>query len=256
MWSPSLAAAAASEGSFIGLSGPTSSVAAPAGMARQSVGSSQKSNRQQRRGRRTGPDMAAPGQGGTQNTALREPVLRRLSKSRISIPRRSAARDGAPIRPARGRSTAMANASGHGNVAGAWTCSGRMVRITLTRPSDLAAVADRWQALEAAPTPSFFQSWTWVGCLAEERFPDPVLLAAEEDGRTVALALFNRSRRPFVPEALYLGESGAAALDCGVRRTQRSADRAGPRGSAASLLRAAVDAPVAAEVGHGGVAWC
>jgi len=88
-----------------------------------------------------------------------------------------------------------------------------MVRITLTKPSDLAAVADRWQSLEAEAELSFFQSWTWVGCLAEERFPDPVLLAAEEDGVLVALALFNRRRRLLSRPVLHLGESGAGALD-------------------------------------------
>lgn len=88
-----------------------------------------------------------------------------------------------------------------------------MVRITLSRTPDLAGVADRWQALEARAELSFFQSWAWVGCLAEERFPDPVLLAAEEDGRTVALALFNRNRRLLALEALHLGESGAGGLD-------------------------------------------
>ena len=55
---------------------------------------------------------------------------------------------------------------------------------------------------------SFFQSWTWVGCLAAERFSDPVLVEATEEGRTVALGLFNRVRRRFGPSALYLGESG------------------------------------------------
>lgn len=122
-----------------------------------------------------------------------------------------------------------------------------MVRITLTKPSDLAAVADRWQALEARADPSFFQSWTWVGCLAEERFPDPVLLAAEEDGRTVALALFNRSRRPFVPEALYLGESGAGALDSVFVEHNGPLIERGREDLLPAVLRAAVDAPVAAE---------
>ena len=56
--------------------------------------------------------------------------------------------------------------------------------------------------------PSFFQTWTWTGCLAAERFPDPVLVEAVEDGQTVALALFNR-----VGRTLHLGESGDPALD-------------------------------------------
>jgi hypothetical protein len=52
-----------------------------------------------------------------------------------------------------------------------------------------------------------------VGCLAERRFADPVLLEACEDGRTVALALFNRRRGRLGGATLWLGESGDAALD-------------------------------------------
>ena len=53
---------------------------------------------------------------------------------------------------------------------------------------DFAALGERWRDLEQRADGSFFQSWTWVGCLAAERFPDPVLVEATEDGRTVALA--------------------------------------------------------------------
>ena len=122
-----------------------------------------------------------------------------------------------------------------------------MVRITLSRPSGLAGVADLWQSLETRAAPSFFQSWTWVGCLAEERFADPLLLTAEADGRTLALALFNRRRRWFAPDSLHLGESGTALLDCVF------VEHNGPlveRGHAAllpALLRAALQAPVVPE---------
>jgi CelD/BcsL family acetyltransferase involved in cellulose biosynthesis len=66
----------------------------------------------------------------------------------------------------------------------------------------------KWRDLEARSAGSFFQSWTWTGCLMEERFPDPVVVEAQEDGRIVALALFNRKGR-----ALYLGETGQQQLD-------------------------------------------
>jgi CelD/BcsL family acetyltransferase involved in cellulose biosynthesis len=70
-------------------------------------------------------------------------------------------------------------------------------------------VAGWWRALEAeAGALSLFQSWTWVGCLAEERYDDPVLLRAEADGRTIGLALFNRRRG-----RLHLAESGQPSLD-------------------------------------------
>jgi len=89
--------------------------------------------------------------------------------------------------------------------------------VTVVRISgveDFEALGRRWRDLEHRADCSFFQSWTWYGCLAAERFPDPVLVEATEAGRTVALALFNRVRHRFGPSALYLGESGQAELDC------------------------------------------
>lgn len=83
------------------------------------------------------------------------------------------------------------------------------VDIVVSGVTDFAALEAKWRDLETRSNPSFFQSWTWMGCLAEERFPDPVLVEARDRGRTVALALFNRRGR-----TLYLGESGDAALDC------------------------------------------
>jgi CelD/BcsL family acetyltransferase involved in cellulose biosynthesis len=85
------------------------------------------------------------------------------------------------------------------------------VRIALSRP-DFASLEGKWRALEERAENSFFQSWTWVGCRAEARFPDPVLLRAEQDGRTVGLALCNRTCS-WRGEKLFLGESGDAALD-------------------------------------------
>jgi CelD/BcsL family acetyltransferase involved in cellulose biosynthesis len=89
--------------------------------------------------------------------------------------------------------------------------------VTIVRVSgvaDFAELGARWRDLEQRAALSFFQSWTWVGCLAAERFADPVLVEATEGGRTVALALFNRVRRRVGPAVLYLGESGRAELDC------------------------------------------
>ena len=89
-----------------------------------------------------------------------------------------------------------------------------MTVVRVSGVEDFAALGARWRDLEQRSTGSFFQSWTWVGCLAEERFPDPILVEATEDGRTVALALFNRVRRWVGPSVLHLGESGTAELDC------------------------------------------
>jgi CelD/BcsL family acetyltransferase involved in cellulose biosynthesis len=78
---------------------------------------------------------------------------------------------------------------------------------------DFAGLAARWRELEQRADLSFFQSWTWVGCLAAERFDDPVLVEATESGRTVALALFNRVRRWLGPAVLHLGASGSSDRD-------------------------------------------
>jgi CelD/BcsL family acetyltransferase involved in cellulose biosynthesis len=85
--------------------------------------------------------------------------------------------------------------------------------IRVSGVEDFAALGDHWRDLERRAEGSFFQSWTWVGCLAAERFPDVVLVEATEAGRTVALALFNRVRRTVLPSVLYLGESGNAEMD-------------------------------------------
>ena len=95
-----------------------------------------------------------------------------------------------------------------------------------------ATLGEAWRALEAGASPSFFQSWTWVGCLAEERYPDPVLLRAEREGRTAGLALFNRHRG-----RLHLAESGEAELDRPF--TEHNGPLATDPEAAAALLRAA-----------------
>ena len=79
----------------------------------------------------------------------------------------------------------------------------------VTGVDDFAALGTIWRDLETRAEPSFFQSWTWTGCLAEQRFTDPVLIQVRDSGRIVALALFNRRRG-----ALHLGESGDPAKDC------------------------------------------
>jgi CelD/BcsL family acetyltransferase involved in cellulose biosynthesis len=72
-----------------------------------------------------------------------------------------------------------------------------------------------WRELEDHSDGSFFQSWAWTGCLAEERFAEPWLLTAKRGDRTVALGLFNRAaRHPLrLDRPLYLGESGVPAMD-------------------------------------------
>jgi CelD/BcsL family acetyltransferase involved in cellulose biosynthesis len=82
------------------------------------------------------------------------------------------------------------------------------VEVVVSGVTSFDALGVQWRELESRSAASFFQSWTWAGCLAEQRFDNPVLVKAQEDGRIVALALFNRRGR-----SLYLGESGDPALD-------------------------------------------
>jgi CelD/BcsL family acetyltransferase involved in cellulose biosynthesis len=88
-----------------------------------------------------------------------------------------------------------------------------VVSVRVSEVSDFDALGERWRDLEQRSDGSFFQSWTWVGCFAAERFSDAVLVEAAEAGRTVALGLFNRVRRRIGPSTLFLGENGTAELD-------------------------------------------
>lgn len=118
-----------------------------------------------------------------------------------------------------------------------------MPSITLSR-ADLVSLGPRWRALEAEADGSFFQGWTWLGCLATERFPDPVLLEARCDGRTVGLALFNRTRARLGRAALWLGESGDPALDAVFVEHNGLLLARGHEALAGACLRAAHRAPL------------
>ena len=83
-----------------------------------------------------------------------------------------------------------------------------LMRVTLDRSVDWTSLAADWRALEQRAPASFFQSWSWLGPLAAERFDRPLLLRVEVDGRTTGLALCNRHRG-----RLLLSESGRAEPD-------------------------------------------
>lgn len=80
-------------------------------------------------------------------------------------------------------------------------------------------LARHWRELESRADCSFFQSWTYTGCLIRERFPDPLVIeahlgASSKPSRSlVGLALFNRRRGPLGAERLLLGESGMSSFD-------------------------------------------
>ena len=81
------------------------------------------------------------------------------------------------------------------------------VEIALSAVTDWDALGTEWRALEGRSGASFFQSWSWVGCMAPERYANPVLLRAGHQGRTVALGLFNR-QRGWLLDTLWLHETG------------------------------------------------
>jgi CelD/BcsL family acetyltransferase involved in cellulose biosynthesis len=86
------------------------------------------------------------------------------------------------------------------------------IKLTLAPIRDFDALSKEWRALEEkAGDHGFFRSWSWVGCLADERFPNPVLLRARRGDRTIGLALLNRRRG--WSGRLCLGESGDPVLD-------------------------------------------
>jgi CelD/BcsL family acetyltransferase involved in cellulose biosynthesis len=83
-----------------------------------------------------------------------------------------------------------------------------MIEAKLIPVVDFAALGRTWRSFETRADGSFFQSWAWMGCLAEQRFDRPTLIEVRKDGEVAALALFNRHRR-----ALFLGETGIPAWD-------------------------------------------
>lgn len=86
--------------------------------------------------------------------------------------------------------------------------SGR-IETEIVRVTDFSAVGRLWREIEARAGPlPLFRRWTWVGCLAEERFDDPWLVTVAEDGQLCGAALFNRRRG-----TLWLGESGEPVRD-------------------------------------------
>lgn len=83
------------------------------------------------------------------------------------------------------------------------------VEIVVTRQHSLEGLEALWRRLEPeVPELSFFRSWSWVGCLAEERFPNPLVLTATQGERVLGVALFNRHGA-----RLCLGESGDPVRD-------------------------------------------
>ncbi|MFZ2997467.1 GNAT family N-acetyltransferase [Sphingobium sp.] len=83
---------------------------------------------------------------------------------------------------------------------------------------DRAALASRWQALEArSHASSFFLGWTWTGSWLDSYGVRPDLLTVTDDqGRDVALALVGHALRPRLTgrvATLHLNQSGDPTAD-------------------------------------------
>jgi hypothetical protein len=73
---------------------------------------------------------------------------------------------------------------------------------------DWVALGHRWQALESAADGGFFQSWAFLGCLAEARFKGATLLSVTAGGDDLALALLGTGAG-----RSWLNETGDAVAD-------------------------------------------
>jgi len=76
-------------------------------------------------------------------------------------------------------------------------------QIGLERIEDFGVLGARWRALEAHADGGFFRSWTFLGCLADERFAGARLLSVTEDGVDLALGLLGEGQG-----RLWLNETG------------------------------------------------
>lgn len=86
-----------------------------------------------------------------------------------------------------------------------------MFKTTLSRPAldqpGLDRLEARWRPLAKESGGSYFQDWGWVGCMAAERYPDPILIEMHQDETLIALALFNRAASRRDGTSLHLQES-------------------------------------------------
>ena len=83
-----------------------------------------------------------------------------------------------------------------------------MLHVTLEPIGDLNSLGQRWQTLEVEANGGFFRSWTFLGCLAQERFAGARLLAVTQDGADVSLGLLGEARG-----RIWLNQTGLHTLD-------------------------------------------
>ncbi|WP_151448950.1 GNAT family N-acetyltransferase [Lacisediminimonas profundi] len=91
------------------------------------------------------------------------------------------------------------------------------IAITSCQVDDLCALEVEWRELETRADPSFFQSWSWIGCWLAQTRLRPILLKASIEGQTVGLGIVHASwswRNGWLPvKSLLLHESGDPRID-------------------------------------------
>lgn len=93
------------------------------------------------------------------------------------------------------------------------------VDVSLVALPQLPELEQAWRALEGVSRPSFFTSWSWIGCWLETLPVEyrPMLLRARRDGRDIGMALLARSdRRRFglrFCDCWHLNATGVADYD-------------------------------------------
>ena len=92
-----------------------------------------------------------------------------------------------------------------------------VIRVSVEPFDDPAALEAAWRDLEARAAPSFFTTWTWVGCWLAETGARPWVVRARVDGRLVGLGLIAGTRRWrhgwLRTDTLLLNETGDPAID-------------------------------------------
>ena len=122
-------------------------------------------------------------------------------------------------------------------------------------PSDLAVC---WMELETRANGGFFLSWRWIGSWLRVTGAQPLLIKAEENGKTVGLGLLVRaSRRRFAlpVRQLCLNETGRPEWDSlMIEHNNFLVDRQAPPGLVGEMLKAVQAAdPTWDEIVLGGV---
>lgn len=83
------------------------------------------------------------------------------------------------------------------------------LKVSCDSAPDFTGLGAEWRELEVRSAGhSFFQSWTWIGCLSEERYADPLVVRVHKADRLVGIALFGRRGR-----RMSLAESCDARMD-------------------------------------------